>query len=46
VHANQRPENNSLLNWEIPHHDLVVVVQTDQRPGKKRDLPYTFEIAD
>jgi hypothetical protein len=38
VHANQRPGHNSLGGWEIPHHDLAVVVQTDQRPGNKRDL--------
>jgi hypothetical protein len=40
VHANQRPGHNSLGGWEI--HDLAAVVQTDQRPGNKRDLPYTY----
>ena len=41
VHANQCPGNNSLGGWEIPHYELAAVAQTDHRPGKKRDLPYS-----
>ena len=32
--------------WGIPYYGLAAVVQTDQRPGKKRDLQYTSGIAE